>query len=36
MKLLNKPAKPRVSPLLVQSINDPRYESWKTFLPVAG
>jgi len=36
MKLLTQPAKPRVSPLLIQSINDPRYESWKTFLPAAG
>ncbi len=36
MKLLSDPAKPRVSPLLIQSIEDPRYESWKTFIPAAG
>ena len=36
MQLLSQPTKPRVSPLLVQSINDPRYESWKTFIPAAG
>ncbi len=36
MKLLSRPAKPRVNPLLVQSVQDPRYECWKTFLPAAG
>jgi 5-methylcytosine-specific restriction endonuclease McrA len=36
MKLLTQPVKPRVSPLLVQSAEDPRYECWKTFLPVAS
>lgn len=36
MKLLSHPAKPRVSPILIQSINDPRYEIWKTFVPVAS
>jgi len=36
MSLLSRPSKPRVSPLMIQSIDDPRYESWKTFLPVAG
>jgi 5-methylcytosine-specific restriction endonuclease McrA len=36
MKLLSSPSKPRVSPLLIQSINDPRYEIWKTFIPVAS
>ena len=36
MKLLKVPAKPRVNPLLVQSVEDPRYECWKTFLPAAG
>ena len=36
MTLLNDPAKPRVNPLLIQSMEDPRYECWKTFLPAAG
>ena len=36
MKLLKTPTKPRVNPLLVQSVEDPRYECWKTFLPAAG
>ena len=32
MKLLSHPAKPRFNPLMTQSVDDPRYESWKTFL----
>ena len=36
MKLLKQPTKPRVNPVLVQSVDDPRYECWKTFLPAAG
>ncbi len=36
MQLLNRPAKPRFNPLLLQTIEDPRYECWKTFLPAAG
>ncbi len=36
MKLLSAPIKPRVNPVLVQSMNDPRYACWKTFLPAAG
>ena len=36
MKLLSRPMKPRFNPLLAQSIEDPRYECWKTFLPAAG
>jgi 5-methylcytosine-specific restriction endonuclease McrA len=36
MTLLSRPTKPRVNPLLVQSMEDPRYECWKTFLPAAG
>ena len=36
MKLLTKPQKPRLNPVMVQSAEDPRYECWKTFLPVAG
>lgn len=33
MKLLRTPARPRVNPLMVQNVDDPRYASWKTFLP---
>ena len=33
MKLLTVPARPRSSPGLVATLKDPRYESWKTFLP---
>lgn len=36
MRLLKTPVKPKVNPLMVQSVDDPRYESWKTFLPAAG
>ncbi|MGB7346216.1 MAG: HNH endonuclease [Pirellulaceae bacterium] len=36
MELLRMPEKPRVNPLLVQSVEDPRYECWKTFLPAAS
>ncbi len=36
MKLLKHPAKPRLIPLLTQNTDDPRYECWKTFLPVAS
>ena len=36
MTLLSRPSKPRVNPLLIQSMEDPRYECWKTFLPAAG
>ncbi len=32
MKLLSHPAKPRFNPLMTQAIEDPRYESWKSFL----
>ena len=36
MQLKRQPARPRMNPLMVQSVDDPRYESWKTFLPAAG
>lgn len=32
MTLLSRPTKPRLNPLLIASIGDPRYASWKTFL----
>ncbi len=32
MKLLTPPIRPRFNPLLTESISDPRYESWKTFI----
>lgn len=36
MQLLNFPVKPKVNPLLMQPIADPRYDCWKTFLPSAS
>lgn len=36
MKLMRSPAKPRFNPLMTHSVDDPRYECWKTFLPAAG
>lgn len=33
MKLLKTPARPRVNPMMAAAVDDPRYESWKTFLP---
>lgn len=33
MILLTDPAKPKVNPMLVQSVEDPRYECWRTFIP---
>ncbi|MEM9366418.1 MAG: HNH endonuclease [Planctomycetota bacterium] len=32
MKLLSSPSKPSFTPMLAKSIDDPRYESWRTFL----
>jgi len=32
MKLLSRPGKPRFNPLLSESMSDPRYECWKTFI----
>jgi 5-methylcytosine-specific restriction endonuclease McrA len=36
MNLLSQPIKPRFNPMMIASIDDPRYECWKTFLPAAG
>lgn len=36
MKLLRQPGKPKVNPLMEQSIEDPRYTCWRTFLPAGG
>lgn len=33
MRLLSEPMRPRSSPGLVATMKDPRYESWKTFMP---
>ncbi len=33
MQLLSKPIRPHANPAVVASLQDPRYESWKTFLP---
>ncbi len=32
MALLSKPVKPRSNPSMTIPLNDPRYESWKTFI----
>lgn len=36
MKLLKKPVKPRFNPLLARKLDNPKYESWKSFLKAAG
>ena len=36
MQLLSRPSKPRFNPMMTLSMDDPRYECWKTFLPQAG
>jgi 5-methylcytosine-specific restriction endonuclease McrA len=33
MRLLSHPSKPLANPGMVATLKDPRYESWKTFLP---
>ncbi|MDB4676727.1 HNH endonuclease [bacterium] len=33
MKLLTRPSKPRINPIISQAVDDPRYACWKTFLP---
>ncbi len=33
MRLLSHPSKPHANPGMVATLKDPRYESWKTFLP---
>ncbi|MFT5525996.1 MAG: 5-methylcytosine-specific restriction endonuclease McrA [Pirellulaceae bacterium] len=35
MPLLNQPKRPHHNPLLLQKLNNPKYLSWKTFLPSA-
>ena len=35
MNLLRPPAKPTHNPLLAVKLTNPKYESWKTFLPQA-
>ena len=34
MQLLKKPTKPRFNPMLAQKLNNPKYESWRTFLKI--
>ena len=36
MKLKTTPARPKINPTMVRSSDDPRYASWKTFLPTAA
>jgi 5-methylcytosine-specific restriction endonuclease McrA len=33
MKLIRKPKQPRFNPILAQSLANPKYASWKSFLP---
>ena len=33
MKLRSKPRKPSHNPMLTIKLDNPKYESWKTFLP---
>ena len=33
MKLLSKPVRPQANPAVTASLQDPRYATWKTFLP---
>lgn len=35
MRLMRQPAKPRVNPVITRSVEDPKYASWKTFLPAS-
>ena len=35
MHLLSKPIRPHANPAVAATLQDPRYESWKTFLPSA-
>lgn len=35
MRLLQRPAKPKHNPLLVDKLRNPKYESWRSFLPEA-
>ena len=36
MQLLSRPTKPQFNPMMILSMDDPRYECWKTFLPQAS
>ena len=36
MKLIRKPVRPRQNPLLSVKMNNPKYASWKTFLPATS
>ena len=36
MKLLRRPVKPRLNPLLARKLVNPKYEIWKTFLDASG
>ena len=35
MKLLTQPKAPKTNPQIRVKLQDPRYESWKTFLPAS-
>ncbi len=36
MKLMRKPTKPKYSPVLVSKLKNPKFESWRSFIPGAN
>lgn len=36
MKLITKPKKPKFSPVLVNKLNNPKFESWRSFVAVGN
>jgi 5-methylcytosine-specific restriction endonuclease McrA len=36
MQLIAQPAEPKINPILAMKLNNPRYESWRTFVPAAS
>jgi 5-methylcytosine-specific restriction endonuclease McrA len=36
MRLMTRPAEPKTNPILAMKLNNPKYQSWRTFLPTAS
>jgi 5-methylcytosine-specific restriction endonuclease McrA len=36
MRLLTTPREPKINPLLAMKLNNPKYQSWRSFVPQAG
>jgi len=36
MHLMTRPAEPKTNPILAMKLNNPKYQSWRTFLPTAS